>query len=137
MSTSLMLLMLAISWAESRFDPKAVSPKGAVGLFQLTPIAVQDARLVCPDIPKKPNLKDPNTNFSVAVCFVRVVANNYARNETELIIYYNGGIRQMNNYRTKRPLAAETRKYLKAVKTRLRLYRTAQADMNKMKRLLK
>lgn len=46
-------LVKAIIHAESRFDPWAVSPKGAMGLMQIDPITVKELGIKDPFDPKK------------------------------------------------------------------------------------
>jgi len=48
-------LMVALIAAESAFDPRAVSPKGAIGLMQLMPGTVQRAGQRIPDYPETQN----------------------------------------------------------------------------------
>src|SRR5262245_19202934 len=42
-----------VMWTESRFDPKAVSPKGAQGLLQLMPAVQQDYGVTDPFDPEQ------------------------------------------------------------------------------------
>lgn len=65
------VLILAIIQVESRFDPKAVSARGALGLMQVTPTALTELM----DEGKIPprtgtNLKDPLVNVQVGVTYL-------------------------------------------------------------------
>ncbi len=55
-------LILALVKRESTFNPKAISPNGAVGLMQLMPAAAQDLGL---EMPSYQNVRKPTPNPSV------------------------------------------------------------------------
>jgi soluble lytic murein transglycosylase len=65
------VLILAIIHVESRFDHNAISPRGAQGLMQVTPVVVtallQEGRI---SAPATRNLKDPLVNVRLGVTYL-------------------------------------------------------------------
>ena len=66
------MLVLAIIQVESRFNHRAVSPRGAQGLMQIYPVAVVAVaeREEIPNLPKKKNLQDPVVNVKIGVAYL-------------------------------------------------------------------
>jgi len=66
------MLVLAIIQVESRFNHRAVSPRGAQGLMQIHPVAVAAVaeREEIPNLPKKKNLQDPVVNVKIGVAYL-------------------------------------------------------------------
>ncbi len=81
-------LVLAVMYVESRFDPFAVSPAGALGLMQIMPATGKElaARLgIAWNGPL--SLFDPATNVRVGTAYVRQLADRYGRMQTALAAY--------------------------------------------------
>lgn len=81
-------LLLAVIYVESRFDPFAVSPVGALGLMQIMPGTGRElaARLGIPwNGPL--TLFDPVTNVRVGTAYVRQLADRYGSIHTALAAY--------------------------------------------------
>ncbi len=76
-------LVRAVIKVESDFDPRAVSPAGAVGLMQLMPETAM--RMQVRDI------HDPRENIFGGVRFLRVLANAFNGDITLTIAGYNAG----------------------------------------------
>lgn len=114
-------LALAIIAAESSFDRYAVSSVGAVGLMQMTPIAVVDASQVClmPTIAKA-DWYTPWINMRLGLCYMEYLSRNTSGVD-ELVVVYNGGFRQLANLRAGRKLATQTEQYRDKV---LKIYRS-------------
>lgn len=105
--------LLQIITVESGGDPNAVSPVGAKGLFQLMPVAVKEARSVCPELPAGLDLHDPEDNVRTAMCYIKGI-QRYTNNIREFLAFYNGGGRARDAVREgKRIPFRETRNYLK------------------------
>ena len=66
------MLVLAIILVESRFNHRAVSPRGAQGLMQIHPVAVIAVaeREEIANLPKKMNLQDPVVNVKIGVAYL-------------------------------------------------------------------
>jgi soluble lytic murein transglycosylase-like protein len=103
-------LARAIIVAESNFDPKAVSPKGALGLMQLMPetaaaMFVEDAF-------------DPKQNIHGGIRYLRILANMFGGDMVRIVAAYNAGpdaVRRAGGI----PEIAETQEYVRRV---IRLY---------------
>lgn len=100
---------LTFARIESDLDPKAVSPTGAIGLFQLTRSAISEVRRVYPSEYYDPpglDLTDPQWNANVGILFIKLIAKHYVRvpidetyniaDLTSVYAAYNVGI---GNYR--------------------------------------
>ena len=73
--------VLAVAHGESRFDPNALSPKGAVGLMQLEPATAERYKV---------NICDPADNVRGGVRFLRDLHARY-RNPLFILAAYNAG----------------------------------------------
>jgi soluble lytic murein transglycosylase-like protein len=103
-------LARAVMAAESNFDPRAVSPKGALGLMQLMP-ETAEAMFVA-------DVFDPKQNISGGIRYLRVLANLFEGDMVRIVAAYNAGpdaVRRAGGI----PDIAETREYVRRV---IRLY---------------
>lgn len=83
-------LIYALARHESRFDPTAVSSKGALGLMQLMP---KTASTMAENVDEA-RLFDPSYNLALGQKYVRHLATNYPKigdNLLFLLAAYNGG----------------------------------------------
>ncbi len=99
-------LVLAVIRAESGYDPRALSPKGAIGLMQLIPatarrFAVEDAW-------------DPVQNIRGGMAYLRWLLDFFDGNERLALAGYNAGERAVLAFGGVPPYA-ETRAYVKRV----------------------
>jgi soluble lytic murein transglycosylase-like protein len=103
------LLLAAVVEAESRFSPRAVSPRGAVGLMQLMPAtgAMYDAG----------DLRDPHVNLEIGSRYLGSLIELYDGNLEMALAAYNAGPAAVERYRGVPPFA-ETRAYVKKVLAR-------------------
>ena len=69
-------ILLRQAFKESRFDPKAVSHKGAKGLTQIMPSALEDYIKNTGKDPKKINLNDPKTSIDIQVYVMKNLYNS-------------------------------------------------------------
>ena len=85
-------LMLAQAWAESGWRVDAVSNKGAVGVLQLMPDAVDfiSTRLLKLDQPLDPH--DPAANAHMAARFMRHLLDRLDGDPRKALIAYNQGL---------------------------------------------
>ena len=99
-------LIKAIIWAESSFNPKAVSNKGAVGLMQLMPstakaLGVEDCM-------------NPETNIDAGVRYFKQLIIQFDGDEKLALAAYNAGSRKVREYNGIPPFET-TRFYIKKV----------------------
>jgi len=80
--------VLAVAHGESRFDPNALSPKGAVGLMQLEPATAERYKV---------NICDPADNVRGGVRFLRDLHARY-RNPLFILAAYNAGEENLQQY---------------------------------------
>jgi len=80
--------VLAVAHGESRFDPNALSPKGAVGLMQLEPVTAERYKV---------NICDPADNVRGGVRFLRDLHARY-RNPLFILAAYNAGEENLQQY---------------------------------------
>ncbi|MBO6720129.1 MAG: lytic transglycosylase domain-containing protein [Rhizobiaceae bacterium] len=98
----------AVIMAESSGDPKAVSPKGAMGLMQLMPETWAELRDQH-DLGADPF--DPRTNILAGTAYLKAMHDRFGH--PALFAAYNAGPgRYEDHLRTGKPLPAETRAYV-------------------------
>ncbi|MGH7229681.1 MAG: lytic transglycosylase domain-containing protein [Nitrospiraceae bacterium] len=107
-------LLRAVVKAESDFDPRAVSRKGAAGLMQLMPHTAAHHRVADPF--------DPIQNIRAGARQLRRLVNRYDGNLPLALAAYNAGARRVKD--NKVPRIRETRAYVHKV---LRFYRDFKA----------
>lgn len=88
------LLVMAIIEVESRFDHKAVSPQGALGLMQVQPVAVaalaEEGKISPVEKNRKLNLKDPVVNVKIGASYLAHLKDLFGDLKTALIAYNAG-----------------------------------------------
>jgi len=80
---------LRICWLESKFDPKAISPTGAKGLFQFTSIATKDV-LQRGGFDLRGKEFDPESNAIAGMRYIKLVAKDLGVSLTETTKVYMG-----------------------------------------------
>ncbi|SEU18751.1 lytic transglycosylase domain-containing protein [Stigmatella erecta] len=104
-------LVRAIIQAESNFDAKAVSPKGACGLMQLMPQTATEMYVK--------DIFDEKENIEGGVRYLRVLANTFEGDMVKMIAAYNAGPHAVRKYGGNVPPYTETQEYVRKV---LQLY---------------
>lgn len=105
-------LLKAVIAAESRFDPRAVSPKGAQGLMQLMPATARDL-----------GVQDPlavEDNLQGGARYLRHLMDRYG-DLSRALAAYNAGPSAVDRYEGIPPYR-ETRQYVERVLTYYRRY---------------
>jgi hypothetical protein len=112
-STSLEPALLhAVIQTESAFNPKAVSPKGAVGLMQLMPATAKRFGVT--------DRTDATSNVYGGARYLRYLLEMFNNNMKLALAGYNAGENAVKRYGNKIPPYRETKGYVKKV---MRLYR--------------
>ena len=114
-------LALAVAHAESNFDPKAESHKGARGVMQIMPATAEGEYGIRAD-----RLWDPRLNVRLGLHFLGRLVKRYRGRVDLALSYYNGGSR-VGVWPNARVIPA-TARYLTKVQKLQRHYRTRLAQ---------
>ncbi len=109
-------LALAVAHAESNFDPRAVSPRGARGVMQIMPATASGEYGIRPGL-----LFNPRINVRLGLHFLKRLLDRYRGRVDLALSYYNGGaaVGDLPNAR----VIPATRSYVVRVKKLRRRYR--------------
>jgi soluble lytic murein transglycosylase-like protein len=102
-------LLAALVWQESRWNPQAVSTKGAMGLAQLMPGTARDLGV---------NPADPYANLVGGARYLRQLLDQFGGNVEKALAAYNAGpgrVRTAGGI----PAIAETRNYVASIVRRI------------------
>ena len=99
-------LVKAVIHAESRFDPQAVSPKGAVGLMQIDPITARSLGIKDPF--------NPQHNIDGGVRYLKELLDTFEGDQKLALAAYNAGLTQVYRHNGVPPFK-DTKKYIKQV----------------------
>ncbi|MCC6195880.1 MAG: lytic transglycosylase domain-containing protein [Burkholderiales bacterium] len=109
-------LVKAVIAVESRYEPAAVSPKGAVGLMQVIPETA--ARYGVADDAKRTvaqKLLDPAINIRIGTQYLRDLLWLFENDLTLALAAYNAGGGAVQRYDNRIPPYAETQEYVNLV----------------------
>ena len=97
-------LVRAVIQVESAFNPRAVSPKGAMGLMQLMPATVKQFGVIDPF--------NPAENIRAGVSYLRQLLDRYDHDEQLALAAYNAGPAAVDKHGSKVPPYKETQNYV-------------------------
>ncbi len=100
-------LVRAVIQVESGFNPRAVSPKGALGLMQLMPSTAIEMGVRDPF--------DPDENIRAGVAYLRQLLNRYPGDEQLALAAYNAGPEAVQRYGYQVPPYRETQRYVSRI----------------------
>lgn len=109
-------LVRAVIQVESGFNPRAISPKGAMGLMQLMPATASLFRVR--------NAFDPGENIRAGVMYLRQLIDKYAGNEELALAAYNAGPGAVDKYGSSIPPYQETQNYVRKIQSATIVNRT-------------
>ena len=111
-------LISSVIAVESRFNPRAVSPKGAYGLMQLPP---QTARRL-----SVRNIFDPRENINAGTRYLKELLDRFDQNLSLALAAYNAGPERVTQYRGVPPYP-ETQHYVRNVAANLKAQKSISA----------
>jgi len=115
-------MVMAIIMAESSYNPKAISKKGAKGLMQLMPTTARSLGVK--------DIFDPEHNINAGVRYFKKLLNQFDGDIELALAAYNAGSRKVREHRGIPPFKA-TKYYVKKVIKYYRYYKT-QMDSSRL-----
>jgi soluble lytic murein transglycosylase-like protein len=100
-------LVKAVIQAESKFDTKAVSAQGAVGLMQILPSTARSMGVSSP--------REPYDNITAGVRYLKMLLEEFGDDEYLALAAYNCGPDTIKRYGGKMPPFSETRSFVTQV----------------------
>jgi soluble lytic murein transglycosylase-like protein len=111
-----MALLQAVIHTESRFNPTAVSPKGAVGLMQVMPATAERYGLANDQRGTvSAKLTDPKTNIQTGARYLRDLIKMFPGQLELAVAAYNAGEGAVQKAGNKIPNFKETQNYVRSV----------------------
>ena len=115
------LLLHAIAHVESRHNPQAVSPAGAMGLMQVMPATARRFGVGDP----RSELLDPEVSLEVSSAYLKTLQGRFGNQLDLILAAYNAGDGAVERYGRSVPPYAETRGYVHDVMAEYRALRAS------------
>jgi hypothetical protein len=100
-------LVKAVIQAESKFDTRAVSAQGAVGLMQILPSTARSMGISSP--------QEPYNNITAGVRYLKMLLEEFGNDEYLALAAYNCGPEAIKRYGGKMPPYSETKSFVAQV----------------------
>ena len=100
-------LVRAVIQVESAFNPRAISPKGAMGLMQLMPATAARFGVIDPF--------NPAENIRAGASYLRQLLDRYDHNEELALAAYNAGPLAVDRHGSQIPPYKETQDYVQRI----------------------
>jgi len=113
------MLVLAVISAESGYDPRALSPRGAMGLMQLMPETARGLGIRDP--------YEPLANLEGGMLYLRMMLDRHGAELPLALASYNAGPAEVVRHKGVPPYP-ETREYVRKVTERYRKLKLAQGQ---------
>ena len=110
------LLLHAIAHVESRHNPSAHSPAGALGVMQVMPATGSRFGVTRPEA-----LHQTGTNLEVSAAYLKTLQQRFGNNLSLVLAAYNAGEGAVERHGRRVPPYAETQSYVRQVLERYRL----------------
>ena len=110
-------LALSMAKVESRFDHKAVSPKGAIGVLQVMPHVAWEGY----EVPAE-KLFDPDVNIRIGLTFMKSLLQRFDHNVDLSLAAYNAGPSRVVSAGYQVPPIKQTQEYVKRVRQAMNDY---------------
>ena len=115
-------LVRSVVWAESKFDARAVSGKGACGLMQLMPDTYKYCAKALGIDDNEDGIFDAENSLKCGCYYLSVLIDKYDGNTEHALMAYNAGPNNADKFIAGEPVFAETSKYIKNVTFAKRVY---------------
>lgn len=130
-------LVKAVIAVESAFEPAAVSPKGALGLMQITADTAARYGVVADKVRSvQQKLLDPAINLSVGTRYLHDLLALFTNDLGLALAAFNAGEQAVWRYKRSIPPFPETQEYVKLVRQFYALYRPLSAAPSAPARLM-
>ena len=113
-------LVKSVVWAESGFDPKATSHKGAKGLMQLMPETFE-ACAVALGI-KGSDIYDVKTSLRCGCYYLSLMLDRFDGDERAALMAYNAGEKNARRFLDGEEVFPETRNYINRIQKAQKVY---------------
>ena len=113
-------LVKSVVWAESRFDPKATSPKGAKGLMQLMPETF-DMCTAALGI-RGADIYDVTVSLRCGCYYLSLMLDKFDGDQTAALMAYNAGENNARRFLNGEEVYPETKNYVNAIERAQKFY---------------
>ncbi|MDE6201626.1 MAG: lytic transglycosylase domain-containing protein [Clostridiales bacterium] len=114
-------LVKSVVWAESRFDTKATSHKGAKGLMQLMPETF-DMCATALGLPKNADMYDAENSLRCGCYYLSLLIDKFDGNVTAALMAYNAGENNARKFLDGEKIFPETQNYINKIQKARRVY---------------